>query len=375
MKVAIITPFPPYRGGISKHSENLYKELTNLSIDTTVLNFTRQYPGIFFPGKNQYLNNFTPYDSKHIIRVIDSINPISWRKTAKIIIDKKINRLIFRYWNPFFIPCYIYIIKYLRRKKHNIKIYSICDNIISHETFYLQKYFVRKFITLLDGVITMSTYVKKQMIDLVEEVNCKNLFLPIVNDLGEKIDISLAKKELHLDTNKVTFLFFGLIREYKGLDILLEAINRIDKNLCQNYELLIVGESYVDINKYKKILDSDLHTNISWYNKYIPDEFINLYFSASNYVVLPYRSGSQSGIIPIAYYYNKPVIASNVNGLVEFINENTGLIFENENIKELASILEDCIKNYTPDLFKNMDTMKNKLSTSNYTKEILEFIK
>ena len=375
MKVAIITPFPPYRGGISKHSENLYKELTNSSIDTTVLNFTRQYPNIFFPGENQYLNNFTPYDSNHIIRAIDSINPISWRKTAKIIIDKKINRLIFRYWNPFFIPCYIYIIKYLRRKKHNIKIYSICDNITSHETFYLQKYFIRKFIKLLDGVITMSTHVKKQMIDLVGEVNCKDLFLPIINDLEEKIDISLAKKKLHLDTNKVTFLFFGLIREYKGLDILLEAINRIDKNLCQNYELLIVGESYVDINKYKKILDSDLHENISWYNKYIPDEFINLYFSASNYVVLPYRSGSQSGIIPIAYYYNKPVIASNVSGLVEFINENTGLIFENGNIKELASTLEDCIKNYSPDLFKNMDTMKNKLSTSNYTKEILEFIK
>ena len=375
MKVAIITPFPPYRGGISKHSENLYKELTNSSVDTTILNFTRQYPSILFPGENQYLNNSTSCDSDHIIRVIDSINPISWRKTAKIIIDRKINRLIFRYWNPFFIPCYIYIIKYLRWKRHNIKIYSICDNITSHETFYLQKYLIKKFIKLLDGVITMSTYVKKQIIDLVGEINCKDLFLPIVNDLGKKIDINLAKKKLRLDSNKITFLFFGLIREYKGLDILLEAINRIDKNLCKNYELLIVGESYVDINKYKKILNSNLHENISWHNEYIPDESVNLYFSASNYVILPYRSGSQSGIIPIAYYYNKPVIASNVNGLVEFINENTGLIFENENIEELASILEDCIKNYNSDLFKNMDTMRNKLSTSNYVKEILQFIK
>ena len=143
MKVAIITPFPPYRGGISKHSENLYKELTN-SVDITILNFTRQYPSIFFPGENQYLNNPSLYDSTHIIRVVDSINPISWRKTAKMIIDRKINRLIFRYWNPFFIPCYIYIIKYLKRKKHNVKIYSICDNVTSHETFYLQKYFIKK---------------------------------------------------------------------------------------------------------------------------------------------------------------------------------------------------------------------------------------
>ena len=331
MKVAIITPFPPYRGGISKHSENLYKELIN-SVDTTILNFTRQYPSIFFPGKNQYLNNSNLSDSDHIIRVIDSLNPISWRRTAKIIINKKINRLIFRYWNPFFIPCYIYIIKYLRRKKHNVKIYSICDNVISHETFYLQKYFIRKFIKLLDGVITMSTYVEKQIIDLDGDVNCKALFLPILNDLEEKIDINSAKNKLDLDCNKITFLFFGLIREYKGLDILLKAINKIDENLWNDFELIIAGETYININNYKKIITNNLHKNIIWYNEYIPDESINLYFSASNYVVLPYRSGSQSGITPMAYYYDKPVIVSNVSGLVELVDENTGFIFENENV-------------------------------------------
>ena len=137
MKIGIITPFPPYRGGISKHSDNLYRALVKSS-DVTIFNFKRQYPNILFPGKNQYLDNFNSYDS-NMIRIIDSLNPISWRKTAKKIIEKKIDRLIFRYWNPFFIPCYIYIIRYLKKKKYNIKIYSICDNAMSHENFFLQK--------------------------------------------------------------------------------------------------------------------------------------------------------------------------------------------------------------------------------------------
>ena len=374
MKVAIITPFSPYRGGISKHSENLYRELKN-SVDITIFNFTRQYPDILFPGQNQYLNNPDLFDCNHIIRVLDSINPISWRKTARMIIDKKINRLIFRYWNPFFIPCYIYIIKYLRRKKYNIKIYSICDNAISHENFFLQKYLVKKFIKLLDGVITMSTNVKKQIIDLVGEINSKNLFLPILNDLEAEIDTEIAKNKLGLNPNKVTFLFFGLIRKYKGLDVLLKAINRIDKTLWNNFELIVAGESYIDINRYKKNIDNNLHGNIRWYNKYIPDESVNLYFSASDYVVLPYRSGSQSGIIPMAYYYNKPVIVSDVNGLVELVDENTGFIFKNQNIEELVSIIENCIINHASNSFNNIDSMRNKLSTSNYAKEILEFIK
>ena len=194
MKIGIITPFSPYRGGISKHSENIYKELVKSS-DVTVLNFTRQYPNIIFPGKNQYLDDPISFDSNKIIRIIDSINPLSWKKTAKLIMVKKINRLVFRYWNPFFIPCYIYIIKYLKRKNYNIKFYAICDNAVSHETFYLQKYFMKKFISHLDGIITMSMNVKEQVMHLAKkEINCKNIFLPILSDLAEKLDNHLSRE-------------------------------------------------------------------------------------------------------------------------------------------------------------------------------------
>tara|TARA_B100001996_G_scaffold373909_1_gene351905 strand:+ start:2379 stop:3500 length:1122 start_codon:yes stop_codon:yes gene_type:complete len=373
MKIGIITPFPPYRGGISKHSDNLYKKLIKSS-DVTIFNFTRQYPNILFPGKNQYLDNFSSYDS-NMIRIIDSLNPISWRRTAKKIIEKKIDRLIFRYWNPFFIPCYIYIIRYLRKKKYNIKIYSICDNSMSHENFFLQKYLMKKFIGLLDGVITMSAYVKNEIVSLVESVNCENLFLPILDDLEPPLDTKIAKDRLGLDKNKINFLFFGLIREYKGLDVLLNAINNIDKRILNQFNLLIAGESYINLSKYKKNIHSGLKNNIIWYNEYIPDHSVKLYFSAADYVILPYRSGSQSGIIPMSYHYGKPVIVSNVSGLVETVNDHTGFIFENENITKLTSILEYIINNHSSMNFKKINIMKDKLSTDNYAKKILKFIK
>ena len=377
MKIGIITPFPPYRGGISKHSENIYKELIKSS-DITIFNFKRQYPDIIFPGKNQFSDNPNLFNSNNIIRIIDSINPISWNKTAKLIIEKKINRLIFRYWNPFFIPCYIYIIKYLKRKNYNIKFYSICDNAVSHENIYLQKYFMKKFIDHLDGIITMSSHVKNEIISLTkQEVNCRNIFLPILDDLPQKLDRNLARNQLNLSLDKKIFLFFGLIRDYKGIDILLESINNIDKSLYKKFKLLIVGENYIDIKKYKKIIDDSLKDNILWYNEYIPDKYINLYFSSSDYVVLPYKSGSQSGIIPMAYYYDKPVIVSDVNGLVELIDDNTGFIFKNKNINQLTTILENCIRssNLLTVSYENIHNMKNKLSTKNYVQELLNFIK
>ena len=371
MKIAIITPFPPYRGGISKHSENLYNELVK-SEDVTIINFTRQYPDILFPGKSQYLKNPRNFNSNKVIRILDSINPFSWKKTAKIIIEKKIDKLIFRFWNPFFIPAYIFIIKYLKRKKYKIKIFAICDNASAHESFYFQKFLFKNFIKILDGVITMSNNVQTQIINLYSNIKCKTFFLPIVSDLNQKLDNNIAKNKLGLKSSCTVFLFFGLIREYKGLDIFLEAINNINPELLNSFQCLIVGESYVDIKKYKSIVKNNVSDNVKWYNEYIPDNLVNLYFSASDYVVLPYRNGSQSGIIPMAYHFDKPVISSNVNGLVELVNNNTGLIFENESIENLKNILEECIKSTKN--FNGINEIKEKLSTKNYAKKILNFI-
>ena len=368
MKIAIITPFPPLRGGISKYSYNLYKDLSK-SNEVYVFNFTRQYPSFLFPGKSQYLDNKRINKSKNIFTVIDSINPFTWRKTADLIIQKKIDKLIFRFWNPFFLPCYIYIIKYLK-KKSNIKIFSICDNAFSHESFYFQKFLMKKFINSTDGVITMSKNVESQISIISKHSNIRVFPLPIIKDFQKGAIAKLKKNSL--DKDKVIFLFFGLIREYKGIDILLNAINQIDNMKLKKTNFLIVGESYININKYKKILNEDRRKYVEWYNQFIPDKEVSSFFLKSDYIVLPYKKASQSGIIPMAYQFNKPVICSDVSGLKELINENTGFVFKNENVNELKEIIEECIEN--DKTFTGFTDMQKKLSTKTYADNILNFI-
>ena len=374
MKIAIISPYPPYRGGISKHSENLCNELIKTQ-DIIVYNFTRLYPKLLFPGTNQYLDN---YKSSKInaIRSIDSINPITWRNTAKDILSKKVDKIIFRYWNPFFIPTYNSIIKFVNKRNKNIKIYAICDNIISHEKFYFQKYMIQSFIKKLDGVIVMSENVKKSVAQINKNVKCEKILLPILSDFNELTSINEARKKLSYNKNKKIFLFFGLIRQYKGLDILLSAINNINKSLLDDFECLIVGESYEKLSNYKSIINEDVINKITWITKYVSDKEASLYFSASDFIILPYKSASQSGIIPMAYYYYKPVIASDVSGLKEMLVENeTGYLFSNKNSDKLTKILEECILNGYENLNLNkIKSFSDNLSTNSYVNKLLKFI-
>jgi len=374
MKIAIISPYPPYRGGISKHSENLCNELIKTQ-DIIVYNFTRLYPKLLFPGTNQYLDN---YKSSKInsIRSIDSINPITWRNTAKDILSKKVDKIIFRYWNPFFIPTYNSIIKYVNKRNKHIKIYAICDNIIAHEKFYFQKYMIRSFIKKLDGIIVMSENVKKSVAQINKNVKCEKIFLPILSDFNEPTSINEARKKLSYNKNKKIFLFFGLIRQYKGLDILLSAINNINKSLLDDFECLIIGESYEKLSNYKSIINENVINKITWITKYVSDKEASLYFSASDFIILPYKSASQSGIIPMAYYYNKPVIASDVDGLKEMLVENeTGYLFKNKNSDKLTKILEECILNGYENLNLNkIKSFSDNLSTNSYVNKLLKFI-
>ena len=289
MKIALITPFPPYRGGISSHSKNLYDNLS-LENEVVVYNFSRQYPDFLFPGKTQYDNSSITAKDSNIIRMLDSISPLSWKKVSNSIIKNKFDRVIFRFWNPFFILCYISIIKRLKTYSKDIKIYSICDNITPHEKFIFQNFFIKLFLNKLDGIIVMSDAVEGELLNLDKSYHYKKIFLPIINNLGNSLDYFLAKNEIGLKLDKKVFLFFGLIREYKGLDILLNAINRLDVDLLNKSNFLIVGENYENIDKYKNILNENRKSNVIWITEYIPDNKLNLYFSSSDYIVLPYKT-------------------------------------------------------------------------------------
>ena len=374
MKIALITPFPPYRGGISSHSKNLY-DILSLQNEVVVYNFSRQYPDFLFPGQTQYHNNNKISKKNNAVRLLDSMNPFSWRKVADSISKNKFDRVIFRFWNPFFILCYVSIIKRLKKSNKNIRVYSICDNIIPHEKIIPQNFFVKLFLNKLDGIIVMSNSVEKELLELDKSYNYKKLFLPIINNLGDPLDYYASKNEIKLDSDKKIFLFFGLIRKYKGLDVFLNAINRIDTDLLNKATFLIVGENYESIDKYKNILNKRRKSHVKWITKYIPDNNVNLYFSASDYIVLPYKTASQSGIIPMAYHFEKPVIVSKIPGLEEsVISGETGYTFNNLDIEGLKVILENCIKNEDNIKIKRIEEFKNKLSTKRFVKELVSFI-
>ena len=375
MKIAFITPFPPYRGGISKHSENLYNAL-QINHDVDVYNFKRQYPNILFPGKSQYQTSTK--DNLNSFRIIDTINPLSWNKTAKQVIKLKYDVVLFRYWHPFFIPAYNSIINTIRQSKNGVKIFAICDNIIPHESYSLQKILIKKFIDKLDGVITMSENVNNELKNINPKINSKCLFLPILDDLPPLLDSFESRETLCLDIDKKVLLFFGLIRDYKGLDILLHSIGSLNNKILDSFQLLVVGESYENINKYKKIVkEYAIEENIVWINEYVPDNKISLYFSACDYVVLPYKTASQSGIIPMAYNYNKPVITSNIEGIKDqVINGKTGFLFESEDAKSLKELLEKIILDLDiDDSLEKLIDYKEKFSTKNLANNIIEFIK
>ena len=372
MKIAFITPFPPYRGGISKYSESLYTELSKKN-NVKVYNFIKQYPNLLFPGKQQYIDSSSTNIEYNMIRSIHSFNPVTWKKTAKIILQSNHNIILIRYWNPFFIPCYNYIAKFIKKNNSKIKIFSICDNIIPHENFILNKYFVRKFLKKMDGIIVMSKNVEEELLEISKNFNYKKLFLPIIDDQNINNEESFIKKN---DKKKIRFIFFGLIRKYKGLDILLLALNNIDKRLLDSFELIIVGESYEKIENYKSILNTDVKKNVTWINEYVLDNDVNKYFLSSDFVVLPYKSASQSAIIPMAYNYNKPVIISNLSGLTEYvIDKETGYIFSNLDYIELSNILTKIIKNNkNNNMTLNIARFKKNISAKKFANELLEFI-
>ena len=371
MKIAFITPFPPYRGGISKHSENIYNEIKK-SHQIDVFNFKRQYPDFLFPGKTQYLkNNEKEYNS---FRIIDSLNPLSWKRTSFEIVKGKYDKVIFRFWHPFFAPAYISIIKNIKKSTDRPSFYSICDNIIPHENFLFQKFLIKNFLSKLNKIIVMSDQVENEVKSINNNYDYKKLFLPILNDLGSQIDKDNACRNLKIKNNKINFLFFGLIRDYKGLDIFLDSLNYLDKSIENKIRIIIAGEFYDNQIKYKNLCKNK-NIDIKWFDNYIPDNLVHNYFCASDFAVLPYKNASQSGIIPMAYHFNTPVIVSNLDSLVKnIVIGKTGFKFESENSKSLASLIMNVVNKHQKDDFQYIKQYKNNYSTDVFIKKLISIL-
>jgi len=369
LKISFISVLPPYRGGISNHSSLILKELKKNN-DIQVINFKKLYPSIFFPGKSQY-DDSTPLGS----RLLSSVNPTTWRKVFLKIKSNRSDILIFKFWHPFFIPCYRYIAKKIK-KNTNCKIIIIFDNILPHEPFPFTKALLNYFFKYVDAFIVQSAKVEKELKSIIPNPNYDKVFHPVYDNYPNPIDKTDAKLKLKMKDFDIV-LFFGLIRKYKGLDKLILSMEKVFEEKS-NIKLLIVGECYGEKKKYLSLIEkSNYSDRILWVEEYVKESEVNLYFSASDVVVLPYLSASQSGIIPLAYNYNKPVIVSDLEGLAEVVDVGkTGHVFNSKLKNDLSDKILDFFNSYDDKYYTiNIDEYKNNFKWSNFEDSIVKLLR
>ena len=371
MKIDILSTAFPLRGGIAHFVGLLYKELKK-NHELKVFTFKRQYPAILFPGKSQLEEKETS-EKIPSETIVDSINPINWLKVGKKICNDKPDILIFKYWMPFFAPCFGTISKLVKKNNHT-KILVICDNVIPHEKKIFDTSLTKYFFNKTDYFIVLSESVGKDLLSLYPNAKYKLLPHPVYDNFGVSLNKDEAKKYLGINSEKV-ILFFGFIRNYKGLDTLLNAMSKVKS---KNIKLLVAGEFYTDKEKYLNIIKSlILDDDVILRTDFIPTADVKYYFSASDAVILPYKSATQSGIVQIAVNFKKPVIATNVGGLEEVVEDGkAGYIVEKENPDELATAIDKFYsENKEKEFSENIAKLKEKYSWTNFANGIFELAK
>lgn len=337
-KVVIVGPGHPYRGGLATFNERLAVEF-NLHHQAEICTFKLQYPGFLFPGTSQYTNEAAPKNIK-IIRSLNSINPFNWIIQGLKYKKSKPDLIVFRYWMPFFGPCFGLFARIVKSNKHT-KIVAITDNIIPHEKRFFDSAFTSYFLKCLDGAICMSSSVLNDLQSFhFSKFSIVNPH-PLYDNFGPLLDKTEARKALNIPVEENIILFFGFIRKYKGLDILLEAL-KILKDKGNKVKLLIAGEFYEDRKFYDDIIEKNNLINALYlHTDFIPNERVSTYFSACDLVVQPYKDATQSGVSQVAYQFEKPMVVTNVGSLAEFIpNKKVGYVVEPNSI-EVAKAVED----------------------------------
>jgi glycosyltransferase involved in cell wall biosynthesis len=335
----IIGSAHPLRGGLATYNERLAKEFIDQGNNVTIYTFRLQYPGFLFPGKTQYSSEPAPEGIPIKIR-INSINPLNWIKVGRQIKNERPDLVIVKFWIPFMAPCFGTICRIIRKNKHT-KIVSILDNLIPHERRPGDLLLIRYWVNSVDGFIAMSRSVLNEINQFVASKHKPTLFCPhpLYDNFGVTVPKAEAKDRLGLDPSISYVLFFGFIRDYKGLDLLLKAF--ADERLsAYPLKLLVAGEFYTDAKPYFELIEHlHLRDQVIMKNEFIPDSAVSNYFCAADLVVQPYKSATQSGVTQIAYHFNKPMIITNVGGLGEFVPDGkVGYVVEPSE-KEIADAI------------------------------------
>jgi glycosyltransferase involved in cell wall biosynthesis len=354
MKIAILSVFYPYRGGIAQFSGSLFRAL-EAKYDVKAFNFTLQYPSFLFPGETQFVKPEDNADEIPSERLLNSVQPFSYLKTANKINAFDPDIFISNYWMSFFGPSMGFVAK---KMKKNTKRIAILHNVIPHEKRFYDSAFNRYFLKQHDAFVVLSSAVEKDLLSLKPDARVLQLQHPIYSHFGEKISREAATELLKLDSIKKTILFFGIIRDYKGLDVLLSAFAM----LSDEYQLVIAGECYGTFDKYEaQIQQLGIQDRCHIFNRYIPDHEVATFFSAADVCILPYKSATQSGITAVSHHFCVPLIATNVGGLKETIKEGeNGTIVSQPKPELFASAIENYFKKDLQQTFSENIRIKNK---------------
>ena len=327
VRIGIVGTTWPYRGGLATFNERLARQFMAEGHEVEILTFTMQYPDFLFPGKTQYSEAPEPSDLS-ITRTINSINPFSWFRTARAIRKAGIELVVMKFWIPLMAPCLGTIARLCRRR--GIRVVSILDNVIPHEPHFWDRWLIRYFVRSVDRFIAMSESVQRDCKRFLPASRQNQVALtvhPLYDNFGQAVEKAEARAFLGLPQDKTLLLFFGFIRDYKGLDLLMRAYQ---KAYQENLLLVVAGEFYNNGAQYSELeTELKLEGKIAWRTDFIPDDKVRYYFSAADLVVQPYKTATQSGVTQIAYHFERPMLVTNVGGLAEIVpNGKVGYVCE-----------------------------------------------
>ncbi len=316
-KIVILGPAHPYRGGIAAFNERLASEFQRQGYEVRIETFSLQYPSVLFPGKSQYSDSEIP-EHLNINRLMNAINPFNWLKVGKLLRKEAPDIVIIAYWLPFMAPCLGTIAKEIRKNKQT-KVLAVVHNMIPHEKRMGDSVLSRYFAKNIDAFLAMSQRVLDDIYLFNREAPRKLSPHPLYDNFGKSMGKREAKKVLGLDEECNYLLFFGIIRKYKGLDLLLKAFSHLDRKEL-NVKLIVAGEFYTDQAPYIELIEQlGLSDEVLLHTTFIPNERVAQYFCACDLVTQPYLNATQSGVTQIAYHFEKPMLVTNVGGLAEIV--------------------------------------------------------
>lgn len=338
-RVSMIAPLPPYRGGISQFATCAWEALVASGREMQGVSFRRQYPQLLFPGKSQLDPEPSPTPGP-VLRSIDAVNPWSWSRTARQIVAFEPEILFFHYWMPFFAPAFGSILRKVR-KSRPVQAITLVHNVIPHERRPLDTRMGNWFLGQNDGFIVLSEEVERDLWELGHRQPVRRIHHPIYDRFGPAPDRAQARAELRIAADTPLILFFGLVRPYKGLEVLLEAVAEVRRKLPE-LRLIVAGEFYERESHYRDLIARlGIARAVDVRNRFIGDREVATLFAACDVVVQPYLTATQSGVAQVAFHFDRPVIVTDVGGLAEVVQDGVaGLVVPPGNPDALAAAIQ-----------------------------------